>query len=368
MFKRRLKSLPVLLYHYVRAVPGPMSRSVTIFEEQCRLLAENGIRGIGLAEAEAFLAHGEELPSGSVLITFDDGYLDNYVYAWPILQKYGHKATIFAVTDRLTAAGSGVRPTLAEVWAGNRTEEELPDVSGESPDEFGHTIRRDPYITWEEARLMEQSGVIDIAGHSLGHNSVLVGPEYSGFMVPGRQGCNYARCIKPSFYWGMPNHKRIPELSGPAYLPHPDLEAAVKKLVPQEGSAVLEFFADAGKVDALSKLVASLPQGRMETRDEQAARYAALMAENQSIFRRELGDASRSLCWPWGKFCQEALQAGQDAGFEVFYTTKYGVNPAGKPLAVNRFKAKHDRISSLPGRVRLYSRPWLGALYTKIRM
>ena len=106
----------------------------------------------------------------------------------------------------------------------------------------------------------------------------------------------------------------------------------------------------------------------METRDEQAARYAALLAENQSIFRRELGHESRSLCWPWGKFCQEALRAGQDAGFEVFYTTKYGVNPARKPLAVNRFKAKHDRISSLPGRVRLYSRPWLGALYTKIRM
>ncbi|MFR0875402.1 MAG: polysaccharide deacetylase family protein [Bilophila wadsworthia] len=80
-------------------------------------LAEHGWRGIGLDEAEAFLLKGAPLPPRSLLITFDDGYLDNYVYAWPILRKYGHKGVVFAVTERMEAEKK-CRPTLAEVWEG----------------------------------------------------------------------------------------------------------------------------------------------------------------------------------------------------------------------------------------------------------
>ena len=77
-------------------------------------MAEHGWRGIGLDEAEAFLLEGAPLPPRSLLITFDDGYLDNYVYAWPILRKYGHKGVVFAVTDRMEAEKKR-RPTLADV-------------------------------------------------------------------------------------------------------------------------------------------------------------------------------------------------------------------------------------------------------------
>ena len=40
------------------------------------------------------LAAGDALPEKPILITFDDGYLSNYEYAWPILEKYGMVATI----------------------------------------------------------------------------------------------------------------------------------------------------------------------------------------------------------------------------------------------------------------------------------
>ena len=69
-------------------------------------------------QVEAFLLHGTPLPRRSLLITFDDGYLDNYVYAWPILRKYGHKGVVFAVTDAWQKA-SGPRPTLADVQSLN---------------------------------------------------------------------------------------------------------------------------------------------------------------------------------------------------------------------------------------------------------
>ena len=103
-------SLPVLMYHYVSRFPGAIAVSPEHFEDQCRGMAEHGWRGIGLDEAEGFLLKGAPLPPRSLLITFDDGYLDNYVYAWPILRKYGHKGVVFAVTERMVAEKNAARP------------------------------------------------------------------------------------------------------------------------------------------------------------------------------------------------------------------------------------------------------------------
>jgi len=53
---------------------------------------------IGVEELCAF-ARGEGLPPNAVAITFDDGYLDNYTRAFPLLKRYGAKATFFLSTD-----------------------------------------------------------------------------------------------------------------------------------------------------------------------------------------------------------------------------------------------------------------------------
>lgn len=149
-------SLPVLMYHYVSRFPGAIAVSPEHFEDQCRGMAEHGWRGIGLDEAEGFLLKGAPLPPRSLLITFDDGYLDNYVYAWPILRKYGHKGVVFAVTERMEAEKK-CRPTLADVWEGLPSSS-LPPVDAPMHDTpFGYQVRRDMFFsgkkpdTWNPA-------------------------------------------------------------------------------------------------------------------------------------------------------------------------------------------------------------------------
>jgi peptidoglycan/xylan/chitin deacetylase (PgdA/CDA1 family) len=55
-------------------------------------LAKNGWATLSTAAFAAAL-ESRELPRKSLLITFDDGYLDNWVYAHPVLQEFGLRAT-----------------------------------------------------------------------------------------------------------------------------------------------------------------------------------------------------------------------------------------------------------------------------------
>lgn len=381
MKKRSLKSLPVLMHHLISNDTTHISVRPSIFEEQCKTLAENGWFGVGLEEAEEFLINGAPLPEKSFLLTFDDGYLDNYVYAWPIMRKYGHKGVIFAVTGRIDEAhqecevqtpdaASLARRTIEDVWSGRCTQEDLPPVDSLLyTDEFGFTVRRDLFMNWDEARLMEQSGVMGIAGHSARHGRVFSGPSHSGFLRPGNQTRTFTR-TEPSSVWGLPDFPCVPELASRAFLPSPALIETIMRRVPQEAGAALDFFSVPTNLAALQTIVKESKEtlGTYENQEDTAKRMRRIMEETQAALRRELGHASRSFCWPWGVFCEEARKQGQAAGFEVFYTTSLGINRPGKPLAVHRFKVKNRVDSWLLGRLRIYSRPLLGALYLKLRL
>jgi len=103
---RREIRIPILMYHHI-AVPPPeadairrdLSVSPENFEAQLRYLASNGYHSITLHDLVYFLSIGKPLPPKPVVITFDDGYSDNYTNAYPLLKKYGFVATFFIITD-----------------------------------------------------------------------------------------------------------------------------------------------------------------------------------------------------------------------------------------------------------------------------
>lgn len=125
-------SIPVLNYHSVAIDPGNI---VVIppdkLDAQMAYLHDNGYTPLSL-EAFIRLLEGdssEKAPEKPVLLTFDDGYLDNYEQAMPILAKYGFRATLF------------VSPGMTE---------------------------QDGYLTWEQIKKM-QAGGWDIQPHGMSH-------------------------------------------------------------------------------------------------------------------------------------------------------------------------------------------------------
>lgn len=91
------QALPVLMYHHVSPNPGLVTVSPETFRTQMTWLARHGYRSVGGDDLATFL-DGEALPPKSVMITFDDGYADNFVHAYPVLSECHLKAAIFLVT------------------------------------------------------------------------------------------------------------------------------------------------------------------------------------------------------------------------------------------------------------------------------
>ncbi len=132
LWQKSAGSVPVLNYHQINDTEqNPLTVNTEQFEQQMKYLADNGYHTITPAEMIEAWEKGTQLPSHPVILTFDDGYLDNYRYAFPILEKYQLKATIFLITDYVST---------------------YPN-----------------YLTWENASEMQKSGLINFESHTLSH-------------------------------------------------------------------------------------------------------------------------------------------------------------------------------------------------------
>ncbi|MDR0826480.1 MAG: polysaccharide deacetylase family protein [Desulfovibrio sp.] len=385
MKKSGTQSLPVLMYHYVNAWSGAITISPERFEEHCRALAAKGRRGVSLAEAEAYFIYGEALPEKSVLLTFDDGFLDNYLYALPILHKYGHQATIFAVSARLGQnsacsfapsykqnPGSGLGPDkirmpIAALKAGEKPD--FPQVLNPYEERAGAVLRSDVFLNPAEIKALDEDGTLNPASHGRGHYGVFTGPEYKEAFLPDNLYRTFFHTeIGPIF--GLPDFKVGPGLMHRAFLPDPDFVEAIKSLVPQNFQEMRSFARNPAALQDLQALYAVFADriGRLESDSEREQRMWREIAGGREDLEKILGRKVISLCWPWGHYCREALDLARQAGFEVLFTTKEGVNPPGQALAVHRFKAKDKGATWLNSRAFIYSSPFLGALYTKLRI
>lgn len=124
------KKIMVLNYHKVDNSFNSLAVSPADFEAQMQFLEKQGYHTISPDELYNALTEGGELPPNPVLITFDDGYVDNYTNAYPILKAHNMKATIFVV------------PGFTNVNKG--------------------------YLTWDQMLEMEQNG-ITIESHTMNH-------------------------------------------------------------------------------------------------------------------------------------------------------------------------------------------------------
>lgn len=91
--------LYISMYHYTRDLihsryPGIKGISTNLFEKQLLFFLHN-FNVVTMEQVIEAVESKKELPDKAILLTFDDGYIDNYLYAMPLLEKYGIQGSFF---------------------------------------------------------------------------------------------------------------------------------------------------------------------------------------------------------------------------------------------------------------------------------
>lgn len=171
--------VPILCYHrvlpeFIEDVNDPIYTVLPEqFESQMAFLVQEGFHTLSLTEFAAAARGLRPLTKPSVLITFDDGYADNYLIAWPIAKKYQISLNLFICT-----AYQGQPHPLIMTLNGYRLLNDFSRLEAEPPDLAAH-IRKFPHLwrplTWEELAVMKEAGV-EIALHSHAHGDFALLP------------------------------------------------------------------------------------------------------------------------------------------------------------------------------------------------
>ena len=92
-------TVPILMYHSIRYEKGSFFVSPENFVKQMEYIKKNGYEVISLDELVKSTRNKKPLKKNKVVITFDDGYKDNFQYVYSVLRRFGFPATIFLITD-----------------------------------------------------------------------------------------------------------------------------------------------------------------------------------------------------------------------------------------------------------------------------
>ena len=157
--------VPIFMYHHLSEdVTNSEMVSPEQFEAQIRALSEAGYTGVSFDELQGYVLRGEPLPEKPVVITFDDGYLSNYTLAYPILQKYGMKATIFAIgvsfgKDHYKDTDYAMTPHFGAAEAQEMTDSGLISIQS-------HTYDMHQWPPYEDGSAAVRENILPLAGES----------------------------------------------------------------------------------------------------------------------------------------------------------------------------------------------------------
>jgi len=136
----KMHAIPALMYHSINQTPRGWTKDLCVppdvFEAQMRFLREQGYNVVTARQAVVLLKSRQNV-SKTVVLTFDDGYEDNYTTAFPLLKKYGFRGNFYVIGK-----------------------------------DVGETINRNgvaKYMSYAQLKEMHQQGM-EIGSHSMSHD------------------------------------------------------------------------------------------------------------------------------------------------------------------------------------------------------
>ncbi len=329
-----IKDVPIIYYHSVgndSCHPwSDLSLPTSVFEKQLRYLKKNGFTTYTIAELHELAS---DIPKKSIVLTFDDGYLDNWIFAYPLLKKYGAKATFF-VNPEFVDTDATIRPTLEEVWNGSVSQDDLATWG---------------YASWQELKKMSDEGSVNIESHGMTHASYFSGEKLIDFhhpkdpyywlewnLRPEKKPFWFAENFADDMAYGYPIYEFGMGLVTRRYSDDQSLAERLTDYVKVNGGR--DFFKNDDSKGILKALyhehIKDNPlRDRIETKKEYLSRVKSELVESKREIEKNIGKPVRFFCWPNGGYNEEVHRiAVEDVGYLATVAVEKEPQPARSDL------------------------------------
>lgn len=308
-------SIPVLMYHGVAPDapdrPPHMDHWMTParLAEQLAWFKRNRVETLFLSQLLEIRIGQQSMPRRAVVLTFDDGYLDFWLWVYPLLQAYETKATVFVSLDFV----EGETPP-------RRLPEDYP---------WG-------FLSWPELVEMEASGLVDVQSHAVTHTWYPTGPKLIDVHRPDLPWktlrslwWNRYPARKPHWYrcgshadlpWGLPILENEKALLARRYFLNPEIENRMVETVTAKGACYFEKpdWFDRYRT-AYERAIAGFGEraGHREGEDERIARITDELRLSREQIGVRLGKEVRFLCCPGGSLSAEVMEISKKVGYDA---------------------------------------------------
>ncbi|MDZ7859576.1 MAG: polysaccharide deacetylase family protein [Candidatus Krumholzibacteriota bacterium] len=338
--------VPVLMYHTV-GIPNKdwMWKHLTCpydkFENQMKWLRKTGFVTINLEDLYNSVFNNKKLPKKSVILTFDDGFADNWIFAYPIMKKYGMKGTIF-VNPEFVDKRNIIRKRADEVSSIDKLN--LSDTSG--------------FLSWQELQIGEKEGVFDPQSHAMTHTWYPVSDKIIDFRHPSDiyiwNTWNNNIDKKPHLQfddenlinYGEPVYENDKSLSSPRYFPDKEIALDLKRYVETHGN--IEFFKGPRWKEILFEQAEKAKKihknDRYESEKEYKERIWRELYDSKKILEENLNKKVEFLCWPGGSGTQTGVYLARKIGYKMTTAAK-DLPRSFRDSLLNLPSEKSDRFS-----------------------
>lgn len=340
----RKNPVPVLMYHSIGVKNRKwkwnyLTTPYKDFERELLYLKNKGYNTINLEELYNYVSNNKSIPAKSVVLTFDDGYVDNYIFAYPLLKKYGFKGTIF------------VNPEFVDPRK----------IIRDRYDQDKNVVSKDTtgFLSWEEMKIMEKDNVIDIQSHAMTHTWYPISDNIIDY-----------RKENDDYWWmtwnnfpekkpflqiedeslvnlGEPIYENKKSLMAKRFFPNNQLSEHLIKFVKKNGGK--EFFnsndwkstLDSEKDKVLS--YSKFKKGSYESEEEKLLRIKTELKDSKEIIENKLNKKVNFLCWPGGSGTKEGQLIAEEIGYKMT-TAARDIKPSLRKKIKNNGEIYNNRI------------------------